>query len=327
VKPRARQRTPLGSYFVADAREFLEGGRGQPFKGRVQLLLTSPPFPLNRKKSYGNLEGREYKRWFSDLAPLFAEYLTDDGSIVVELGNAWMSGRPIQSLLPLESLLGFVKNKEGGLRLCQQFICHNPSRLPSPAQWVTVERIRTTDSFTHVWWMAKSDFPKADNRKVLRPYSKSMRKLLRRGSYNDGARPSQHRISKKGFLRSHRGSIMPSVLELEAIERNTEVRLPSVMRFSNSNSNDFFLRACRERGISPHPARMPSELAAFFIQFLTDPGDLVLDPFAGSNTTGFVAEVLGREWVSIEAEAKYAEQSRIRFLDPRLKASDGKGAP
>jgi DNA modification methylase len=58
---------------------------------------------------------------------------------------------------------------------------------------------------------------------------------------------------------------------------------------------------------------MPEALVRFFVEFLTDPGDLVLDPFAGSNTTGAVAERLGRKWVGIEADPGYAEASRVRF--------------
>jgi site-specific DNA-methyltransferase (cytosine-N4-specific) len=161
--------------------------------------------------------------------------------------------------------------------------------------------------------MAKSDYPKADNRRVLRPYSKSMRQLLRSKKYNAGQRPSQHRIGAKSFLRSNKGSISPNVFELEAIDASQDIRLPNIMRISNTNSNDDFMRACRDEGIKPHPARMPLELARYFIEFLTDPGDLVLDPFAGSNTTGFVAETLGRRWASIEAKEEYALQSKIRF--------------
>lgn len=79
------------------------------------------------------------------------------------------------------------------------------------------------------------------------------------------------------------------------------------------------MRKCREKDIRPHPARMPLELANFFIEFLTDPGDIVLDPFAGSNTTGFCAEKLSRSWISIEAKEDYGEQSIIRFEDPSIK--------
>lgn len=311
-------KTPLGTYYVGDSTELLRSELGDSLRGKVQLLITSPPFPLNNKKSYGNLEGDAYKNWFIGLANTFSDLLTEDGSIVIEMGNAWVPGRPIQSLLHLESLIGFVNSPGANLRLCQQFICYNPSRLPSPAQWVTVDRIRTTDSYTQVWWMAKTDFPKADNRKVLRPYSKEMKDLLKRKSYNAGKRPSEHRINGDSFLTDHNGSIMPNLLEIEPMDEKRTVRLPNAFSISNSQSNDFFMRRCRLRKITPHPARMPIGLASFFIEFLTDPGDLILDPFAGSNTTGYAAELLGRFWISIEIIKKFVLQSRIRFEDPIL---------
>lgn len=314
--------TESGTYHVGDANELLATEIGDELRGQVQLILTSPPFPLNKKKSYGNLEGDTYKTWFQGLAKTLSDLLAPDGSIVVEIGNAWMAGRPVQSLLHLEALIGLVNDADAGLRLCQEFICYNPSRLPSPAEWVTIRRIRVTDSFTRVWWMAKTDFPKADNRKVLRAYSHWMKDLLKRQRYNSGRRPSEHTISPTGFLVDHGGSIMPNVLELEPIDPNQPARLPNVFKFSNTNSNDFFLRACHDREIVPHPARMPLGLAAFFIEFLTDPDDLVLDPFAGSNTTGFAAELLRRRWVAIDVKRAYAEQSLLRFEDPLLKKRD-----
>jgi hypothetical protein len=311
--------TKQGAYYLGDSGKLLSSELKKEFQGRVQLILTSPPFPLNNKKSYGNYKGDEYKKWFTSLAVTFADLLTDDGSIVIEMGNAWVPERPVQSLLHLESLIGFVNHPKAGLRLCQQFVCYNPSRLPSPAEWVTIQRIRVTDSYTHIWWMSKTDFPKADNSRVLRPYSKSMKALLQRQSYNSGKRPSEHVISEQGFLFDNGGSITPNLFELEPMDSKREVRLPSAFSLSNTNSSDYYITKCNELGITPHPARMPAGLAAFFIQFLTDPGDLVLDPFAGSNTTGFVAELLGRRWVSIEIKKEYAQQAHIRLQDPVLK--------
>jgi site-specific DNA-methyltransferase (cytosine-N4-specific) len=312
-------KTRLGKYYVGDCGHLLRAELGEALKGKVQLILTSPPFPLNRKKSYGNRNGSTYKGWFARLAPVFADLLTPDGSIVLELGNTWKPRRPVQSLLHLESLLEFVKAPQADLRLCQQFICFNPSRLPSPAAWVTVRKERLTDSFTHLWWMAKSDFPKVHTGRVLRPYSEAMRALLKRGTYNNGHRPSQHNISKKGFSKDRGGSVPTNVLELEAMDAHRDPRLPNAFSIANTGSNDFFFRKCREMEVTPHPARMPAGLASFFVQLLTDRGDLVLDPFAGSNTTGFVAELAGRRWAAIEQQRKYVRQSRIRFRDPALK--------
>ena len=92
---------------------------------------------------------------------------------------------------------------------------------------------------------------------------------------------------------------------------------------SNSTSKDFFTRTCKERGKKPHPARMQMGLAAFFIQYLTDREDWVLDPFAGSNTAGYAAARVGRRWIAIDTREEYVEQSKIRFEDPVLKKPNG----
>lgn len=308
-----------GELIVGDSVKLLSNEMRESLKGKINLIITSPPFPLNNKKKYGNEKGEEYLKWFNDLAPVLSDLLTDDGSLVIEIGNAWEPERPVQSLLHLECLFGLVKHPQANLRLIQEFICYNPSKLPSPAQWVTVNRLRTVDSYTHVWWLAKSDFPKADNSKVLRPYSKSMEKLLKRQKYNSGKRPSEHNISVKGFLKDNGGSIAHNLFEMEQLDPEREVRLPhSVLSFSNTNSNDFFLLKCRENNITPHPARMSGGLVNFFIEFLSNEGDLVLDPFSGSNTTGYCAEKLNRNWISFETQHDYIEQAIIRFKEPGL---------
>jgi DNA modification methylase len=312
-KSKIKGSLPAGKYVVGDVEAVLSSKALERLKGKVNLILTSPPFPLNHKKSYGNLSGKEYIAWIARLAPRLSELLAPDGSIVIEIGNSWEPQRPVQSLLHLKALMAFVEAPKAQLRLCQQFICYNPSRLPSPAQWVTVERTRVTDSFTHVWWMARTDNPKADNKKVLRPYGKDMRKLLSTRKYNGGHRPSEHYINPNSFFKDNGGSIAHNLFEMTPLDAGREVRLPNVFSFSNNASNDQYSVACQQAGIQPHPARMPPGLASFFIEFLTEPGDLVLDPFAGSNTTGAVAASLGRKWFAIDAEAKYAEHSAIRL--------------
>jgi len=300
-------KTASGELYLGKCEDILRSVR-QKFAGKVQLIFTSPPFPLKRKKRYGNFTGETYVEWLSALAPMFAEMLTDDGSIVIELGNAWEPEQPVQSLLPIKSLLAFVENKEAKLKLCQEFICFNPARLPSPAQWVTIERIRAKDSFTRLWWMGKSAKPAADNRRVLREYSKAMKQLLARQSYNSGKRPSEHVISKNGFLARHRGAISPNVITDDATSIPSDLLIGA-----NTGSAEAYQMFCRERGVDLHPARMPRFLAEFFIKFLTKPGDLVLDPFSGSNVVASVAEELKRRWLSIEAREEYAIASVARF--------------
>jgi len=296
-------RTQLGVSYRGFAEEILSKEPGFRGRRKASLILTSPPFPLNRKKEYGNQRGQEYVDWLKSFAPVFRSVLRPDGSIVIEMGNSWEPGRPVMSTLALRALLSF--QDEGQLNLCQQFVWYNNAKLPTPAQWVTVERIRVKDAFTHIWWLSPSDRPKANNRRVLTEYSKSMKQLLARGRYNSGPRPSEHRIGPRSFLKDNKGAI-PS----------------NVISSSNTSSNTDYLKYCRSRGLKPHPARMPLDVAEFFIKLLTVPGDIVLDPFAGSNTTGAAAERLGRRWVAIEPLAEYVEGSRGRFLPLLMSSSD-----
>lgn len=295
AEPKLAYKTRLGRMYQGLAEDVLRSRKLKPFEGKVQLIFTSPPFPLNRKKKYGNVKGDPYISWLAGFAEIFNKYLTRNGSIVIEMGNAWESGSPIMSTLALRSLIAF--HDLGNFHLCQQFIVYNPARLPSPAQWVTVERIRVKDAFTHVWWMSPSMKPKASNRRVLTEYSDSMKRLLATKKYNAGRRPSEHNIGATSFLKNNKGSISSNVLIA-----------------SNTNSNDNYQNFCRAKGIEPHPARMQSKVVEFFIKFLTNTNDIVLDPFAGSNTTGSIAESLGRKWISIEPLKSYIQGSKGRFL-------------
>ena len=192
------------------------------------MLLILMSLPLNRKKKYGNRTGEEYLNWLKNLAPLFRDYLTSDGSIVLELGNAWEAGKPIMSTLPLKALMAFLEAAD--FNLCQEFICYNPARLPTPAQWVTVERIRVKDSFTRLWWMSLVERPKANNRNILTEYSKSMKDLLKKGTYNAGPRPSGHHIGKKSFLSNNGGAIPPNVL----VPSHSSCELTNILPISNT---------------------------------------------------------------------------------------------
>lgn len=282
--------TGMGRAYLGDSLDLIKGIPDD----HVNLILTSPPFALTRKKEYGNKSAEEYVDWFLEFAVEFKRILAEDGSFVLDLGGAYLPGHPVRTIYQFELLVRLCK--EIGFFLAQDFYHYNPSRLPAPAEWVTVRRIRVKDSVNTVWWLSKTETPKADNRQVLKPYSDSMKQLLKNG-YKPKLRPSGHDISDK-FQKDNKGAIPPNLLQL-----------------ANTESNSAYLRRCREAGIKPHPARFPEGLADFFIKFLTDKGDLVLDPFAGSNTTGSVAEKLQRKWLAMEINRDFVEGSVCRFLD------------
>ncbi len=223
--------------------------------------------------------------------------LTDEGSFVFELGGAWNRGRGTRSLYQYQLILRLCEM----FHLAQEFYWYNPSKMPTPAEWVTIRRTRVKDAVNPIWWLSKTDSPRADNRRVLRPYSRSMRRLLRDG-YQTARRPSQHDIGPH-FRRDNGGAIPPNLLQVP-----------------NTRSSDEYFRRCRAAGLPIHPARFPAPVPEFFIRFLTEPGELVLDPFAGSNMTGHVAEQLERRWLSIEINPDYVAGSRLRFEDVRRRS-------
>jgi DNA modification methylase len=283
-------RTDHGGCYLGDSLDVLN----QLEPGSVDLIMTSPPFALRRKKEYGNVEADRYVTWFLQFGRIFHRLLKPKGSLVIDIGGSWNPGEPTRSLYHYELLIELCRMPEQPFYLAEEFFWYNPAKLPTPAEWVTVRRVRVKDAVNCVWWLSKNPHPKADNRKVLLPYSESMQDLLRRG-YKAKLRPSGHDISTK-FNRDNKGSIPPNLLQI-----------------ANTESNSWYLRRCREASIKPNPARFPAGLPEFFIHFLTEPGDLVVDPFAGSNVTGAVAERLGRRWIAVELIEEYVRGSKFRF--------------
>jgi site-specific DNA-methyltransferase (cytosine-N4-specific) len=285
-------RTRHGLQVAADSREILSLLPSDC----VDLILTSPPFALLRQKSYGNHEQEPYVAWLGEFGAAAFRVLKETGSLVLDLGGAYQRGRPVRSLYNFRVLLDFCDRV--GFRLAEEFFWHNPAKLPSPIEWVNKRKIRAKDSVNTVWWFSKGDYPKADVTKVLVPYSDRMKTLLKdpQKFYSPKNRPSGHDIAA-AFGKQNAGAI-PS----------------NLLRIPNTESNSHYLRACKLLGEEGHPARFPAELPRFFIKFLTDPGDLLIDIFSGSNTTGEVAEELARKWISIELDRSYACLSGVRFM-------------
>lgn len=291
MKIKPLYKTKLGSAYCADS---LEAMAALPARS-VDLVVTSPPYALHFKKEYGNADQGEYVAWLLPFAREIARILKPAGSFVLNIGGSWTPGAPVRSLYPFRLLLALCD--EVGFQLCQEFFWHNPAKLPAPAEWVNVRRIRVKDSVEYIFWLSTSPHPKADNAKVLQEYSADMKRLIRRG-VKKTRRPSGHNITEK--FSQDRGGAIPA----------------NIIQCGNNESNSAYITECKRLGKQIHPARFPAELPRFFIKFLTERGDLVLDPFAGSNTTGAVAEDLGRRWIAIEKTPSYAEDSLLRFQLP-----------
>lgn len=262
----------------------------------VDLVLTSPPFALLRKKIYGNEEQEQYVEWLGRFGAAAYRVLRESGSFVLDLGGAYQRGKPVRSLYNYRVLLDFCDRL--GYQLAEEFFWFNPAKLPSPIEWVNKRKIRAKDAVNTVWWFSRCAEPKADVTRVLAPYSERMKTLLKDPErfYRPKERPSGHDIAK-AFGKENSGAIPSNLLQIP-----------------NTESNSTYLRLCKMLGRDSHPARFPSALPQFFIKFLTDPADVVVDIFSGSNTTGQAAQQLGRRWLSMELDREYAALSAVRFM-------------
>ena len=301
-------RTTYGAAYVADSLALL---REVP-DGTVNLVLTSPPYALHFKKEYGNASKAEYVEWMLPFAREIHRVLADDGSFVLNIGGSYQKGQPTRSLYHFKLLIALVE--EVGFHLAQECFWYNPAKMPVPAQWVTIKRVRIRDSVEYVWWLSKTPHPKASNRNVLKPYSADQKRLNKKG-LKETTRPGGYKINESFKETKAGGSIPPNVIEEEVYPLGMD---PSgypeaLLKFGNNAANDAYNRGCKAAGMKRHPARFPAALPSFFVKMLTDEGDIVLDPFAGSNTTGAVAEELHRRWVAIDEVEKYLEGSKFRF--------------
>lgn len=282
--------TRRGAVYQGDALDLL---RGMPDES-VNLVVTSPPYALEFKKEYGNEPQARYVEWFLPFAREVRRVLKSDGSFVVNIGGAWQKGHPVRSLYHFRLLLELVETV--GFFLAQEIYWHNPAKMPTPAEWVNVQRIRVKDSVEPCWWLSKTERPKASNLEVLVPYSDDMIRLIDRG-FRAKKRPSGH-LAKATWRKDLGGAIPGNVLTM-----------------GNNDSNGRYIAMLTAHGLKVHPARFPVQLPEWFIRFLTDPGDVVLDIFGGSMTTGWAAERLDRAWLGFELSAEYVEASRLRFYD------------
>lgn len=315
--PGIREETSL--YGVVEPEMYAETNHGKIFHGdslgllhktlhesSVDLIMTSPPFGLVRKKSYGNEDADKYIEWFRPFAEGMRRVLKEKGSLVIDIGGAWKPGTPTRSLYHFELLITLCRDY--GFHLCQEHYWWNPAKLPTPAEWVNVRRVRVKDAVNCIWWLSKTPWPKASNKRILSPYSDSMKSLLKNG-YTPKLRPSGHDISDK-FGKNNGGSVPPNLLAL-----------------ANTESNGAYQEYCRANNLPVHPARFPSKLPEYFIRMLTDENDFVVDPFGGSCITGEVAESLNRKWVCCELDSDYLKGALSRFVGVKPKLPKADNAP
>ena len=300
-------KTKLGEAHCGDSMELIDL---ELEDNSVDLMITSPPFALQRQKAYGNLTGEEYVDWLVKFMEKLMPKIKDKGSIVIDLGGAYVKGAPEFSLYQFEVLMKLCK--EVGYKLCQPFYWNNTSALPAPIEWVNKRKLRAKNSVNTIWWLSKNpSIAKANVSNVLVPYSARMKNLIQTHGKGylkeDGieTRPSGHTHSADSWSKDNGGAIPGNILNIP-----------------NSESNSLYLRGCKAAGVKGHPARFPLAIPDFFIEMLTDENDLVIDIFGGSGTTGQAAENLGRRWKTFEISHEYVAASSFRFIQDASEAAD-----
>lgn len=291
--PKPYYSTGLGSTYLGDSRKLMARLPNEC----IDLIVTSPPYALQSKKPYGNESPERWVDWFMPFVHEMRRILKPQGSLVLNIGGSWKKGSPVKNIYLYELLVDLCsdRNRDPLFHLAQEIWWYNPAKLPSPAQWVTVNRLRHKDAVEPIWWLSKLTEPQTFMERVKWPYSEAMEKLIKRGTYNAGDRPSGWNISGN-FARDNGGAIPPNILPI-----------------SNTESNSSYSVQAKSAGFKLHPARFPVALPAYFIELLTSEGDIVLDPFAGSVTTGEASESRDRQWLAFEAEKYYLRASRYRF--------------
>ena len=284
----------LGRIINSDSLEYL---KKNVRSNSVDLIVTSPPFALIKKKSYGNVNEDTYLEWIKPFIIQFKRVIKPSGSIVIDIGGAWNKGLPTKSIYQYKFLIMMVEDL--GLHLIHDYFWWNPNKLPTPAEWVTIRRIRVKDSVNNIFWLAKTPYPKSSNKRVLNPYSERMEKLFSNG-YKAKKRPSGHKISEQ-FSKRNKGAIPSNLLAV-----------------SSSGVNiDAYSNYCKEHSLKIHDARFPSKIPEYFIRLTTDESDFVIDPFSGSSITGAVASSLNRKWLCLDSNKEFCRGGKGWFVNSK----------
>ena len=97
-------------------------------------------------------------------------------------------------------------------------------------------------------------------------------------------------------------------------EINGGKQMKDVWEFNEPEIIEIATAPKSEKKYGKHPTQKPIKLLERLIIAASKEGDVILDPFNGSGTTGIVAHVLKRQYIGIELDINYLELSKKRYL-------------
>lgn len=256
------------------------------YDGQVDLIVTSPPYADARRKHYDSIHPDKFEEWFLTFHEPFFNALKPDGSLVINIKDKVVNGVRHRFVWhTIEALC------ELGWRSIDDYLWHKTN--PMPGYWPT----RLRDGWEYCFHLAKSKRPFFNADAVRKPIGAWVESRLRKLGENDLSRHNS--ANESGFGRDisrwvGKQTALPSnVISLALVGKN-----------------------------QGHPAVFPVDLPLFFIKLLCQEGGLVVDPFAGSGTTGIAALSLGRRCVLIDNNPTYCHEAIRRLRDEGAAGDD-----
>ena len=253
----------------------------------VDLVVTSPPYADQRKSTYGGVTTDQYVEWFLPISAQLLRVLKPTGTFILNIKEKVVNGE--RSTYVMELILAMRKQ---GWLWTEEFIWHKKNSYPG--KWPN----RFRDAWERLLQFNKSKKFAMYQEEVMVPMGDWARTRLKNLSETDKRRDN----SKVG---SGFGKNISNWIDRDKAYPTNVLHLAT---------------ECYNK---KHSAAFPEELPQWFIKLFTQEGDTVLDPFAGSGTTLFVAERMGRNAIGIELMDEYYQmiKEQITLLEsvPQLK--------
>lgn len=250
----------------------------------VKLVITSPPYADTL--SYGdnviNKSLYEYADWFAILGKKIKRVLKSDGSFILNINDRVNNKE--RSLYVFETVIKLCQ--VSGLQLYDTYIWAKKSGLP------TGGKKRLNDKFEYIFHFVKNKNKFKCNMDLVRePYADSTKNRVNTPvGVNDT-------VDKNGKV----------ISKLRKIELNPLGKIPT-------NVFDFPTAGTIRSQSAKHPAAFHPDLPRWFIKWLTDENDTILDPFMGSGTVAEVCIEMGRQYIGFELNEEYRD-----LIENRLK--------
>lgn len=264
----------------------------------VQLIVTSPPYADQRKDTYGGVHPDKYVEWFLPRAAEFKRVLRPDGTMLINIKEKVVDGERHPYVDDLKRAL-----RADGWLFTEGWIWHKKNC--SPGKWPN----RFRDAWEHVLQFNKQRKFAMYQDAVMVPIGDWAKNRLTNLSEKDKTRDAS--ATGSGFAKN-----VSNWVGRDMVNPTNVLHLAS------------------ESGNKKHSAAFPVSLPRFFVRLFTKKGDIVLDPFVGSGTSGVAALEEGRDFIGVDMMPEYVQEAKERlenldtptFLDDILNAAEDEAA-